>query len=302
MVMTYTKPTVRNAWADTAVPTTDIVDPGNAIVTQGWLKNTTPPPRQYFNWTLNWAAAAVRYFMQRGVVDWDAAETYQSGAVVNKSGNLCQSLQNSNTNNLPNFTGPWWGPLQGYVHTTVNTTADIANYVLTTTLTSTLAAYVTQTSLTSQLTNYVTNGSLTITLSDYLTKALASSTYLTTTLAASTYLSTTLAASVYLGITNASIIYATKAFATGTFSTSTGIGWQVLPSGVIIQWGVATGGGAPQTVTFPLAFPTRCFSITATSISVNGTINTSNPISSLTGFTLTNGAAGASTSWQAVGH
>lgn len=44
-------------------------------------------------------------------------------------------------------------------------------------------------------------------------------------------------------------------------------GWQKLPSGLIIQWGVAGGVGddAQITTTFPLTFPTNCFVVLSTS-------------------------------------
>jgi hypothetical protein len=44
-------------------------------------------------------------------------------------------------------------------------------------------------------------------------------------------------------------------------------GWQKLPSGLIIQWGL-TGTGGTVTTVFPIAFPTACFSVVATA---NGT-------------------------------
>jgi hypothetical protein len=89
---------------------------------------------------------------------------------------------------------------------------------------------------------------------------------------------------------------------TGT-SSLTGNGYEIRPSGVIEQWGYAgpsSGGG--QVVTFPIPFPTACFAIVATASPSNGTINVSNPASSRTQFTLTNGASGNFTSWRAIGH
>lgn len=326
MVMTYSKPTVRNAWADTAVVTTDIVDPGNAIVTAGWLQNTIPPVRQYFNWVLNWGAAGVRYFMQRGVVDWDIAETYQINATVLWNGTLYQSLINNNTGNTPqvNFAGTSWGPLNSYAYylsgATTGGNFNLRNYVLTTVLTSTLASYVTQTSLTSQLSAYVTNTSLASQLASYSTIAFLEgnfynttqigtllANYLTTASAATTYatkisptLSGTPTTPTAANGTSTTQI-ASTAFAVGAVSAAAA-GFQRLPSGILLQWGItAAGSGAPQAVSFPTAFTTECYSITANSIAVNGTINVSNPHSSNTGFTVTNGASGATTSWFAIG-
>jgi hypothetical protein len=327
MPINYSKPVVRNAWADTAVPTTDIIDPGNAFVTAGWLQSNTPPARQYFNWALNWAAAGVRYFMQRGVSAWDSAETYQQSCIVNWNGTLFESLQNNNTGNSPqaNFAGTWWGPLSSYgyyVPVSTGGNYNLFNYVLSTTLTSTLASYVTTTSLTSTLSNYVTNASLTTTLSSYLTTASAAATYvsnssLATTLAS--YLTTAAANTTYAKLISpgfsgvptaptaasgtATTQLATTLFATGTWGNTTSNGYQKFPNGNIFQWGLAVNStGGPVAIPFPVAFPNACVSITATSSPNNGTINVSNPNSSNTGFTLTNGAAGQNTCWMAIGY
>jgi hypothetical protein len=79
MAINYSKPTVRAAWAQAAVNPTDIIDPGDPYIAAGWLESTTPPIRQYANWELNYVASAVRYFSQKGIVDWDSLETYQGG-------------------------------------------------------------------------------------------------------------------------------------------------------------------------------------------------------------------------------
>jgi len=52
-------------------------------------------------------------------------------------------------------------------------------------------------------------------------------------------------------------------------------GYQKLPSGLIIQWGlVATGGAADSTASFTLTYPTACYSVTATpGVSNNLTVN-----------------------------
>lgn len=136
MTITYPLPAVRNAWADSAVPTTDIVDPGTAYAAAGWLQSTTPPPRQYFNWALNWTAGAVRYFMQNGVVGWQTGELYQSGAVVVLNNFVYQSLINANTGNNPLSSPAAWGPLTGYA-----TLANLAAYVTSAQLAINLAAY-----------------------------------------------------------------------------------------------------------------------------------------------------------------
>jgi hypothetical protein len=75
----YTKPPVQPAWAESG----DRSDPpSNPELQEGWALTNTPPTRQRFNWILNWLANGVRYFMQRGLPDWDAAESYREGSLV----------------------------------------------------------------------------------------------------------------------------------------------------------------------------------------------------------------------------
>ena len=105
---TYTKPAVRSAWGQTATAG-DLQDPGNTYASAGWQIGAKPP-RQYFNWVLNYNFNAVRYFSQVGVVDWDAAETYPVNALVRSPGGLLStSLTNNNINNNPDTTqGASW--------------------------------------------------------------------------------------------------------------------------------------------------------------------------------------------------
>ena len=51
---------------------------------------------------------------------------------------------------------------------------------------------------------------------------------------------------------------------TSTSSTTLQKHYQILPGGVIMQWGYQTGSSSSVTVTFPLAFPTACRSVSVT--------------------------------------
>lgn len=51
---------------------------------------------------------------------------------------------------------------------------------------------------------------------------------------------------------------ATKAYADGTLSAAAS-GYQILPSGLIIQWGVGRTAGGTAAITFPIAFPSACY-------------------------------------------
>lgn len=128
--MAITKPPVVPPWADTAAPGADIVQPSDEDISAGWQQSSTPPSRQRFNWILNFLANAVRYFSRRGIVDWDASETYMSGDIVRgDNGRLYRSLQDSNTNHLPSAVGSaWWGSLE----TVTPSSGDNSNKVATT--------------------------------------------------------------------------------------------------------------------------------------------------------------------------
>lgn len=105
----YTKPAVRNAWGQTATGS-DLVDPGNTYASAGWQIGVKPP-RQYFNWVLNYNFAGIRYLCQQGIPNWDAAETYPLNSyTVSPAGLISRSLQNNNINNSPDTSpnGPWW--------------------------------------------------------------------------------------------------------------------------------------------------------------------------------------------------
>jgi hypothetical protein len=136
MTIIYAIPAVRDAWADQAVPVTDIVDPGNAFVAAGWLQSTSPPPRAYFNWALNWASNAIRYFMQNGIVDWQVGELYQQDSVVVFNHFVFQSLANNNSGNNPSTATTFWGPLAGYA-----TIASLTAYVTAAQLAVDLSAF-----------------------------------------------------------------------------------------------------------------------------------------------------------------
>jgi hypothetical protein len=214
--MSITKPAVRPAWADGATTSADIVDPGNTFVDAGWLLSTTPPARQYFNWLINYCMNGVRYFSRRGVADYDAAETYQTGDVtIADNGVLMQSLAANQIGHVPSSSPAYWGPLAGY-----STTAQVNNaiatallpYVTTGTFNATLLSYVTSATLAATLAGYVTNAALAAALASYVTNA---------TLAA-TLASYATVASLANYVTNAAFAATIAAYAT-TASVNAGL-------------------------------------------------------------------------------
>lgn len=101
----YTKPSDLPAWAESG----DKVQPSNAEIQTGWPLSTVPPSRQRFNWLLNWLATGVRYFMQRGIPEWDITEEYPAGARVQYNNVTYVSLTGtSNTGQQPDTATTFW--------------------------------------------------------------------------------------------------------------------------------------------------------------------------------------------------
>lgn len=283
MTIIYALPVVHNAWAETAPvwngTSGDIADPGNTYTAAGWTKNTTPPQYQYFNWILNYCSNAVRYFMQNGIVSWQAAETYQSNAVVQYGGYFYQSQQNGNTNNAPPTnlgSTVFWAPLTGYA-----TVAMLLQYVTTTQLNAALVPYASKNSpsftgvpiaptpLTNSTSSQVattafTQSAITAALGVYLTGSQAAALYLTIANAAATYLTQAAAAAAYLTQSNAASTYATQTLVKGG-ATKASYVRQVLPSGVIYIDGVTQSlSQGANSIGFPGGGFNTCVSVSLT--------------------------------------
>jgi hypothetical protein len=132
----YVKPAVRHAWGETAGGT-NLVDPGDSYAEAGWPLSSTPPPRQYFNWAQNYVFAAVRYFCQAGVPDYDASENYRVNSIVRgPDGLVYQSKVANNIGNAPAASPAQWGPATvvtpagGDSSNAVATTAYVSNNFL----------------------------------------------------------------------------------------------------------------------------------------------------------------------------
>lgn len=296
-----TKPTVRLPWASAAASSSivdpDTITPGYAAT--GYPLSTQPPARQFWNWVLNYCMNGVRYFSQRGVPDWDTAETYYIGAVVQGTdGVVRQSLTNNNIGNPPPTSSANWGGLSGYALTgTLNgyvTATQLAtalsNYPTNTTLSQTLANYATEAQLASSqqtaigtsenytnasLQGYVSNGTLASTLGSYVkTTALntALGSYLTTTQIQTAYYTAStvngLLSSYYTAIQISQILsgYASnQALTNGLAAIATRFGSQ--SSGcfkigaMYVNFGTVTLGADPQAFEFNTTFPSACVAI-----------------------------------------
>ena len=103
-------------------------------------------------------------------------------------------------------------------------------------------------------------------------------------------------------------VSATNAVALGQFGASLTVnGYQKLPSGLIMQWGQATGGSAAaQTVTFPIPFLNAVFQITTSKTDTQATFEASISSTTLTNFVLVATPSGSGTGivthWFVVGY
>lgn len=105
----YTKPLVKPAWGESKTTPADMITPTDPEIGIGWPLSAVPPSRQRFNWVLNYASNAVRYLMQRGLVEWDAAETYSlHSKVTGPDGLSYKSLQAANIGNTPDSAPSFW--------------------------------------------------------------------------------------------------------------------------------------------------------------------------------------------------
>lgn len=73
------KPAVAPVWAESGSTGTA---PTNGEIQTGWALSAIPPARQRFNWILKRLNSIGNYFLQRGIPEWDTAETYPIGAYV----------------------------------------------------------------------------------------------------------------------------------------------------------------------------------------------------------------------------
>ena len=79
-------------------------------------------------------------------------------------------------------------------------------------------------------------------------------------------------------------------------------GYQVLDSGLIIQWGTTSDSSATPTITFPIAFPSACFQVMGTSGGSGGNTNVDTYTITATNFVMRHGSGERPSYWMAIGH
>lgn len=297
----YQKPGIVPAWAETAASPGDKVQPQDSDIATGWPLSQVPPSRQRFNWILGWLANAVRYFMQRGISDWDAAELYERGARVIAADNKTYECvaDNSIGNPPPTSAGIWarWG---------MNVT-ELASYAFTspTAVTPAVGDNSTKVATTGfvssalqALGNYLTTAAFNAAIAAYATVQWVQSNFATiaqlntkqnnlgfTPVQQGTGVGQ-LGNTVKLGWdggrlratvdgTDLSYLWANK---DANFYAA-GNGYVVLPNGLILQW--VTGSTDPansfensQFVSWPIQFPNACLHAQVTTRLLNASPNT----------------------------
>lgn len=319
------KPAVRPIWADTAGPPLDLVDPGDAFITAGWPSSGTPPSRGRFNFILKYVWDGIRYLCQHGLPEYDSAETYGHAATVlnGADGLIYFSLQDNNTNHAPGSSPTWWtspavptrppGDNNAYVSSTQFVAAAVA---------AEAAARIGADAATLSSAQVYTNGAV---AAESSARAAGDAGVLATS---HTYTDNSVAPKAnslspnFTGIPtaptqargNSSGLLATTAFVVpGNFHSANG--FELLPSGLILQWGIitvvnGTNNVVDVTITFPIAFTSQVFGVfpaTFRSVTGNGqAINGSN-FSSGAGLqqatiTVDSSSSGSSTArWFALG-
>jgi hypothetical protein len=226
--MAYNKPSVLPAWAETAANPADIVQPTNAEIQAGWPNTGVPPSRQRFNWILSFCANAVRYFCQRGLPDYDSAETYGLNArCIGDDGNTYVSLQSNNTNHAPSSNPLWWARW-GFTLSQLNASQlTQANVGVDDDSTKVANTHFVKAAISAALT----------TLGGYATQA-------------------------WVAAQNFATQTWVQAWATAGFAVGFGAnGYIKLPNwlgGFILQWGQGYWSSSDQTVSWPIAFPNAC--------------------------------------------
>lgn len=105
----YAKPADSPVWGETNTTAADMIRPTDDEIKTGWPLSNLPPPRQRFNWLINWLFQAVRYLFQMGISEWSATESYRAGSrVIGDDGKTYKSLQAANTNHTPSTSPAWW--------------------------------------------------------------------------------------------------------------------------------------------------------------------------------------------------
>lgn len=251
------KPTdINKIWASAG----DVIAPSDSKISTGWQVEI--PPRQIFNYIDNKQDQGIAHINQMGIAVWDNTTEYQYNLTGIKSlcmgsdGTIYRTLQTHQNQDPTSSVGYWEVAFSSAGDFYTKTEAD-AKYL--------------------QITNNLSDLTNTASARTNLSVYSQAQTYLKTEVDAKTTVASTAQAQ---ALTSNTVLITplrlSEAFDGSNQSLLPGsAGYQILPGGFIIQWGiVSTGAANPATVTFPIPFPNSFLaaSFTAVQSSAPGSI------------------------------
>lgn len=219
----------------------DILDPGDTKYQTGW--GVEVPPRQWENYIQNKQDQAIAHINQHGIAVWDAETEYQANTSYTQgqtNGTIYRAkLTHSGQNPELDTLNTYWDiafAAAGDFYTKAEVDAD----------------FLAKGQNLADLTN-------TATARTNLSVYSQAETYTKTEVDAKTTVAST--AQVQAWVSNTTLLTPLRlaeAFK-GANQSLTATGWQKLPGGLIIQWGVASGQAAAtsQVITLPVTFPSQ---------------------------------------------
>lgn len=271
----------------------DVLDPGNTKYATGWQVEI--PPRQWFNYLDNRQDTAIAHINQHGVAVWDAGTEYQA----NKS--YCQGKSN----------GTIYRCVQ--THTNQDPELDVGNVYWIVAFAS-AGDFYTKAEVDGAFLSKAANGSDILnaaTFRNNISVYSQTQTYTKTEVDTKTTVASTTQSQAWSSNTTLiTPLRLAEAFKAANQATAT-CGFQKLPGGIIVQWGlITTNGSSTASAAFPIPFPTACFQV----VGGHDSAETSSTVGYVYGFsfnstTLTVGAralTGATTligiRWIAIGY
>lgn len=280
--MALTKPPVLPPWADSG----DKVQPSDVEIQAGWPLSNVPPSRQRFNWLLNFLSNGIRYLTRRGMPDYAADETYMTGdRIIGDDGKTYRSIQDTNLNHTPSSSPLWW-ERWGFGASELSTELNKLDYktscrVATTANLAALSGLLTIDGVVLVAGDRVLVKNQTTASQNGIYVAAAGAWARAADADDGTKLSPGASIPVETGTANADTIWRLSTDGVITIGTTAiafardvafsefgaslaASGYQKLPGGLIIQWGVHIATAATGTVTFPITFPNATFIVVAT--------------------------------------
>lgn len=268
----------------------DVLDPGDSKYQTGWVVEV--PPRQWFNYLDNRQDTAIAHINQHGISEWDSTTEYQGikSYVQGSNGTIYRSKQ-TNTNQEPvaDASGPAL-----YWEIAFASAGDFY------TKTETDGLYLAKAQNLADLTNAATART---NLSVYS----QAQTYTKTEVDAKTTVASTAQAQAWTSNTTLiTPLRLAEAFQ-GANRSHLASGYQMIPGGLILQWGFATNATTAGAITnFPIAFPSNCFTVYTNDQATSSAVLAHQGVSSLTttGFTVytDSNPNGPNYYWFAIGN